>query len=136
MQRRIFRELVSEEEAKKKLREHFLPQPVGVESVHVEKAVGRVLAEDVEAVIDVPPFDRAMMDGFAVHAEDTFGAEEDKPVSLKIVGRVGAGENPKTSVEKEEAIEISTGAPIPKGANAVVMVEYTWQKDKIGRAHV
>lgn len=129
MQRRVFRELVSEEEAWKRLRENFTPQPVGVESVALEEAIGRVLAKDVEACIDVPPFDRAMMDGFAIHAEDTFGADEDKPVTLKIVGRVGAGENPKTSVEKGDAIEISTGAPIPKGANAVVMVEYTWQKD-------
>lgn len=129
MQRRVFRELVSEEEAKKRLREHFLPQPTGVEVVTIDKAIGRVLAEDIEAGIDVPPFDRAMMDGFAVQAEDTFGAEEDKPIALIIVGRVGAGENPKVSVEKGEAIEISTGAPIPKGANAVVMVEYTWQKD-------
>ncbi|MDQ1278929.1 MAG: molybdopterin molybdotransferase, partial [Thermoproteota archaeon] len=129
MQRRVFRELVTEEEAKKRLRENYLSQPMGLEAVKIDEAIGRVLAEDIEAGVDVPPFDRAMMDGFAVHAEDTFGADEDKPIPLKIVGRVGAGENPKVSVEKGEAIEISTGAPIPKGANAVVMVEYTWQKD-------
>ena len=128
MRQKVFRELVSVEEAKRRLKEHFLPQPVGVEELHLGRCVGRVLAEDVEAAVDVPPFDRASMDGFAVHAEDTFGAEEDRPVSLRVVGSVGAGENPKVSVEDEEAVEISTGAPIPKGANAVVMVEYTWQK--------
>jgi len=68
------------------------------------------------------------MDGFAVHAENTFRAEEVRPISLKIIGRIGAGETSPINVEEGEAVEISTGAPIPKGANAVVMVEYTWQR--------
>ena len=129
MSQQVFRELVSVEMAKKLVREHFQEGSIGTEEVPLERALGRVLASDVEAKIDVPPFDRASMDGYAVQAEDTFGAEEDKPVFLRVVDKVGAGDVPKVVVEKEEAVEISTGAPMPKGANAVVMVEYTWYKD-------
>jgi putative molybdopterin biosynthesis protein len=126
--RKVFRELVSVEEAKRRLSEYFTPQPVGVEAVPLDRAYGRTLAGDVEATIDVPPFDRAAMDGFALNAGDTFGAEEDKPVTLRVVGKIGAGEEPKIDVKRGEAVEISTGAPMPKGANAVVMVEYTWRE--------
>lgn len=127
MERKVFRELESVENAKELLSRHFKPQPTKVEVVSINECVNRVLAVDVEASIDVPPFDRASMDGFALHAEDTFGAEEDKPIFLKVVGKVGAGERPEVSVGSREAVEISTGAPMPKGANAVVMVEYTSQ---------
>jgi len=129
---------MSVEDAKRILKERFPTRSVGVEDLPLERVAGRVLAEDVEAGMDVPPFDRASMDGFAVQAEDTFGAEEDRPVSFRIVGRVGAGDVPTIAVERSDAIEISTGAPIPKGANAVVMVEYTWQDDglKVYRAVV
>ncbi|MFH0748666.1 MAG: molybdopterin biosynthesis protein [Candidatus Bathyarchaeota archaeon] len=129
MKQKVFRELLSVPEAKRRLTEHFVPQPVGGETLPLESCFGRVLSSDIEASIDVPPFDRASMDGFAVHAEDTFGAEEDQPISLKVVGQIGAGENPRVALENGEAAEISTGAPIPQGANAVVMVEYTWQDD-------
>lgn len=125
MTQKVFRELVSVEEAKRLLRERFEPRPLGVESITLESAVGRVLGEDVIAEVDVPPFDRASMDGYAIRAEDSFGAEEDRPVTLKVVGKVMAGEAPKITVNVGEAVEISTGAPMPKGANAVVMVEYT-----------
>jgi putative molybdopterin biosynthesis protein len=130
VKRKVFRELVSVEEAKRNLYMHFKPKSVGTEIAPLTNAYKRVLAEDVQAQIDVPPFDRATMDGFAVHAEDTFGAEEEKPVTLEIVGKVGAGERPEIDVEKGQAVEISTGAPIPKGANAVVMVEHTHQSGK------
>jgi len=83
------------------------------------------VAENVKAPIDVPPFDRATMDGYAVVAEDTYGAGEGNPKPLKIAGKVTPGEEPKVEVAKGTAAEISTGAPIPPGADAVVMVEYT-----------
>ena len=86
MSRKVFRKLLSVEAAKMRLNEHFTPQPVGVEVISLSKSYGRVLGEDVEAQIDVPPFDRATMDGFAVQAEDTFGSEEEKPKILKVVG--------------------------------------------------
>jgi len=130
MKRKVFRELVSVEEAKRRLYAYFTPKPVGTELMSLAQAYGRVLAEDVQAQIDVPPFDRATMDGFAVHAEDTFGAEEENPAILEIVDKVGAGERPEIDVERGQAVEVSTGAPIPKGANAVVMVEHTWQEGK------
>jgi len=125
MTQKVFRELVGVEEAKRLLRGRFEPKPLGVEDVPLEEAAGRVLGEDVVAGVDVPPFDRASMDGYAIRAEDSFGAEEDRPVTLKVVGEVMAGEAPRMTVGVGEAVEISTGAPIPKGANAVVMVEYT-----------
>ena len=122
--RRIFRNLVSIEEAKQRL-EESLKIERKVESVPLRSSYGRIIAEDIYAPIDVPPFDRAAMDGYAVRAEDTFGAEEDKPIKLKVVGRIEAGDKPEVEVHKGEAVEISTGAAIPKGSNAVVMVEYT-----------
>jgi len=125
MSRRIFRELVSVDEAKKKFKEHFEPHTLGVEKVSLSACCGRVLSEDIVAPLDVPPFDRAMMDGYAVRAEDTYGSGEENPVVLKVVGSIEAGEKPDVIVARGEAAEISTGAPIPRGANAVVMVEYT-----------
>lgn len=129
MKRKIFRELISVEEAEKRLRKHYNVHLRGYETLPLEECAGRILKEDVEAPIDVPPFDRASMDGYAVNAEDTYGAEEDNPVHLKIIDKIEAGEQPHTVVQLGEAIEISTGAPIPKGANAIVMVEYTWESD-------
>jgi molybdenum cofactor synthesis domain-containing protein len=78
--------------------------------------------------LDVPPFDRSTVDGYAVRAKDTFGAEENKPARLKICGTVSAGEQPHVSVAEGIAAEIVTGAPIPKGADAVVMFEDTERK--------
>ena len=139
MERKVFRDLSSIEESKERLGKYFQPLPIGAETVPLDRCAGRVLADNIEAATDVPPFDRAAMDGFAVQAEDTYGAEEDRPTSLTVVGEIGAGETPTITVHRREAVEISTGAPIPKGANAVVMVEYTWQSDsslKVYRAAV
>ncbi len=86
---------------------------------------GRVAAEDVTALADVPPFDRAAMDGYAVRAEDTTGAAPDAPRPLTCVERVLAGQVTARPVEPGECIEIATGAPVPAGADAVVMVEQT-----------
>ncbi|MHA1582946.1 MAG: molybdopterin biosynthesis protein [Candidatus Baldrarchaeia archaeon] len=127
--RKIFKTLVTLEEAIKKLYEHFEPKPLGFEEVPLFDAFGRVLAEDVYSEVDVPPFDRAAMDGYAVKAADTFGAREDKPVKLKIIGKVKVGFKPEIHVNKGEAAEIGTGAPMPSGANAVVMVEYTEEEN-------
>lgn len=93
------------------------------ERVSVLKAGGRVLAEDGISKLDLPSFDRSDYDGFAVRAKDTFGAEEDNPVLLKLVGKVLAGQVTGAEVEQGKCVEITTGAPIPEGADAVVMVE-------------
>ncbi len=122
--RKIFRDIVTVNEAIDRLYSFYTPKKQ-VKEVEIRYAVGRIVAEDVYAKSDVPPFDRATMDGYAVRAEDTFQAEEDNPVRLKIVGVVEAGERSELEVKEGEAAEIATGAMMPKGANAVVMVEYT-----------
>lgn len=126
---RMFRKLLTLDEARQTIQKHFKPKPLSVEEIRLLEAHNRVLAEDVIADLDIPPFDRSTVDGYAVKAEDTFGAEENKPVKLKLCGMVNVGEKPKIAVTLGEAAEIVTGAPIPKGANAVVMVEHTERKN-------
>jgi len=125
----MFRTLLSFDKAKKRIAEAFTPKPVGVEIVPLLKAVGRVLAQRLTSPIDVPPFHRSTVDGYAVKAEDTFGAEENTPRALRLAGRVDAGEMPSSSVTKGSTVEIVTGAPLPAGAEAVVMVENTTEKE-------
>ena len=95
------------------------------ELIPIVEANGRVLASSVVAAADVPPFDRAAMDGFAVIAEDTFGAGRQAPVTLRRVETVHTGSVPTKRISRGECVEIATGAPMPKGADAVVMVEET-----------
>jgi len=125
MRRKEFRFLISVEEALEKLYRYYKPKPLGVEEVSIEHALGRVLAEDAQALIDVPHFDRASMDGYAVIAADTLGADEWNPVRLKLIGRIEAGTVPDIEVINGKAVEIATGAVMPKGADAVVIVEHT-----------
>jgi molybdopterin molybdotransferase len=96
-----------------------------IEEIPIGEAHKRVLAEDVMAFHDSPPFDKSAMDGFALIAEDTFGASNSAPKQLKIVDAIGAGDFSSKTVNQNEAIVIATGAPIPDGANAVLMKEYT-----------
>ena len=99
------------------------------ETVPLADARGRVLVERLDADLDVPGFDRASMDGYAVRARDTFGADEADPASLDLAGTVHAGARPDVAVGEGEAAEISTGAVMPDGADAVVMVERTEEAD-------
>lgn len=94
------------------------------------RSQGRILAETVRAPIDVPGFDRSIMDGYAVRATDTEGAYDDSPVTLDYVGTVPAGRAPDVTVEPGTAVEIATGAVIPPGADAVVKVERTRREDE------
>ncbi len=103
---------------------------VGTEETTFARARGRVLAEDVVSEVDVPPFDRAAVDGYAVRASDTFGTKEDSPVELRVVGAVEIGTRPEVQVGEHEAVKIMTGAPLPEGADAVLMVEYTRAEGK------
>ena len=98
------------------------------EEILLKNAHRRVLAEDIHAAIDLPPFNRVSMDGYAVKAENTFGASEDDPAVLKLLETVRAGESASKKVEKGTCIEVSTGAPMPEGADGVVMVEFTENK--------
>ena len=95
------------------------------ERVRLVDANGRVAAADVRSTRDVPPFSRAGMDGFALRAEDTFGASRYEPRILRVIDKVYTGQVPAKSIEPGTAIEIATGAPMPQGADAVVMVEET-----------
>ena len=96
-----------------------------IETVTLSDAYQRVLAEDVYAAIDLPPFDRASMDGYAVQAQDTFGASEDDPITLDLIEKIRAGDDPSQKVRKGTCSEVGTGAPMPEGSDAVVMVEVT-----------
>ncbi len=125
----MFRKLLTFDEAKQVIGQHFKPKPLGVKEIPLLEAYNRVLGEDITATLDIPPFNRSTVDGYAVRAEDTFGAEENKPVRLKICGTVNVGEPPKASVDHGKAAETVTGAPMPEGADAVVMFEHTERKN-------
>lgn len=98
-------------------------------------AHGRVVAENVTASFDVPPFSRAGMDGYAVRAEDTFGASRQEPRTLTCVDQVFTGQVPSRAVGRGDCSEIATGAPMPEGADAVVMVEET-ERDASGDVRI
>ena len=96
-----------------------------IERVALDATHGRVLAQDVVATADVPPFSRAAMDGYAVRAADTSGATPTRPAILACIEKVFTGQMPARTVRERECTEIATGAPMPPGADAVVMVEQT-----------
>lgn len=102
--------------------------PLGTETVSSRTALGRVLAEDVTAREDVPHFFRSNMDGFAVRAGDTFAASEEASVALHLAGEVAMGENAREPLPDGSAIRVSTGAMMPPGADAVVIVEHTEER--------
>ena len=131
----MFRKLLSLEEAREVLKRRFSPKPIGVEQLPLSEIHDRVLAEDVVAPMDVPSFNRSTVDGYAVRAADTFGAEEDRPVALEFSGHIAIGEAPAVIVKKNMTAEIVTGAPIPRGSDAVVMLEYTVREDNTVFVH-
>jgi molybdopterin molybdotransferase len=98
--------------------------PVRIESVELARAPGRVLARDVQAPIDVPGFDRSAMDGYALRSEETSGAGDYQPITLRIVGEAMPGAPWEGMVEAGKAVRIMTGAPMPAGADAVVPAEF------------
>ncbi len=97
----------------------------GIEEISIHDCHKRVLAEDIKAYHNSPPFDKSAMDGFAVIGENTFGASQSSPKEFKIIDAIGAGDFSDRKVGENEAIVIATGAPIPQGADAVIMKEYT-----------
>ena len=96
-------------------------EPLGVERVPLDEAAGRVLAEDVFADTDLPPFDRAQMDGYAVRSADL----RETPARLRVVGEAAAGSGWRGALQRGEAVRIMTGAPLPVGADSVQQVEVT-----------
>lgn len=101
----------------------------GIEEIPLREAGDRILGERIDAPIDVPGFDRAAMDGYAVRAADTFGAAEHDPVVLSIAGQVHAGSEPTVTVGEGEAVEVATGAVMPEGSDAVIPVEQTRERE-------
>ncbi|HIH61910.1 MAG TPA: molybdopterin molybdenumtransferase MoeA [Methanobacteriales archaeon] len=130
---REFLNLVDISEAHRIIRNLFkeIYHPPRMEKVNLKNAYGRVLAQDVKSPIDLPPFNRASRDGYALKAEDTFHASEDNPSTLKCIEVIEAGDIPQKKVKRGCCSRISTGAQIPEGADAIVMVEYTEEDDNI-----
>ena len=121
-----FLEVVSPQTARERFAQHLDLAPVPAETVALAQALGRVLGVDVVAPIDVPPFDRSGVDGFAVRAADTVGASDRTPKRLRLNAEVIAcGHAPAVQVGPGTATTIATGGAIPRGADAVVMVELT-----------
>jgi putative molybdopterin biosynthesis protein len=121
-----FLEVLDRDEAERRWLAAIDARARGAELVALEHAHGRVLAADVCAAIDVPGFDRSNMDGFAVRAEDSFGASEEEPVRLRLTGEsIPTGVAPAREVGRGEASPIATGGMLPRGADAVVPVEVT-----------
>lgn len=128
---RPFASTISLEEAQRRLAAAVRPI-TRTERVPLEAAAGRVAAADVASAIDVPPFARAAMDGYAVIAADTSGATRNTPVRLKQLDRIFTGQISAATVVHGTCTEIATGAPLPDGADAVVMVEETAKSGDVG----
>lgn len=120
-----FLTVVDRDEAERRFRAAVSFTPLGVEQVPLEWALGRVVAADLASPVDVPGFDRSNVDGFAVRAADLLGAAEERPVTLTLLsGSLAPGETPREEVQPGTALTVATGAMIPRGADAVVMVEH------------
>jgi putative molybdopterin biosynthesis protein len=121
-----FLEVISADEARARFERHLDISPLPGESVPLAQALTRVLAHDVVAGVDAPPFDRSNVDGFALHAADTVVAGDTAPKIFRLNAEVIAcGDSPKLTVERGTATAIATGGVMPRGADAVVMIEHT-----------
>ena len=103
--------------------------PLATQNIPLETAYGRVVAEDIRASLDAPPFDRAAMDGYAVRSKDTTQSSTENPVNLEVVDDIGAGESANLKLKPDQAVRIATGAPIPPTADAVIMKEHVEESD-------
>src|SRR5580765_2743486 len=121
---RPFTSTISLDEARRRL--DAAVRPIArVERVRLEDALGRVASADVTSAMDVPPFARSAMDGYAVIAADTQAATRSAPARLRLRDRIYTGQMSTVTIERGSCAEIATGAPLPGGADAVVMVEET-----------
>jgi len=126
MQQDQFLDVIDRDEAERRFRAALDLRPLDAEAVPLDAALGRVLATDVVAPLDVPSFDRANVDGFAVRAEDTFGAADEQPRVLRLNAEtLVPGVESRAPVAAGTATAVATGSVVPRGADAVVMVEYT-----------
>ncbi len=119
-----FLEVIDRDEAERRFRTAIRLEKLGEELVPLDAGLGRILSRDVISPVDVPSFDRANVDGFAVHAADTYGAREELPRRLRLLPEIVAtGAQPNSHIRPGQAITIATGGMIPRGADSVVMVE-------------
>src|SRR5438132_2986701 len=126
MQQEQFLHVIDRDEAERRFHAALDLSPLPAEEIQLQDAFNRVLAQDVVAPIDVPSFDRSNVDGFAVRAEDTFGAQEEIPRKLQLNSETLApGFQPRQTIAAGTATAIATGAIVPRGADAVVMIEQT-----------
>ena len=131
MKQEQFLEVIDRDEAELRWRAAISLEPLDAESARLDDALGRVLAEDVRAGVDVPSFDRSNMDGFALRAQDTYGASETEPVRLRLNDEtIPTGVRPRLEVAAGSATSIATGGMLPRGADAVVPVELTDVEDE------
>jgi molybdenum cofactor synthesis domain-containing protein len=122
---KIFKETSKLDDALKLFFKNFKIPNFKSESVSLMEAKNRVLAKNVKSPVDIPLFDKSAMDGYAVIAEDTFGAMINNPITLTLVGEVSIGKDTTIEVSNEKAAFVYTGSKIPQGANAVIMIEHT-----------
>jgi molybdopterin molybdotransferase len=123
--------VVSREEALKALDLHLTIAPPASEELSISLSLNRIVAEDILSPEDLPEFDRSTMDGFAVRSADTFGAAESRPALVTIVGDIAMGTMPDRVLSVGETMKIATGGALPKGADAVVMLEQTQAVDAL-----
>lgn len=125
-----FLDVIDRDEAERRFRSALNLQPLGEEAVSLTEALGRVLAKDVLAEVDVPSFDRSNYDGFALRAADTFEASELTPRTVRLLSEsLDAGTLPSSSIVIGEAVGIATGGMVPRGADAVLMIEHADTRD-------
>jgi putative molybdopterin biosynthesis protein len=128
-----FLEVINRDEATARFQRHLRMRPLGSETLLLSEALGRVLARAVIAQIDVPGFDRSSVDGFAVRADDTAGASERQPKTLALNAEIlTPGTLPQIALIPGTATLIATGGMVPRGADAVVMVEHTETREEDG----
>jgi putative molybdopterin biosynthesis protein len=121
-----FLSVIDRDEAERRFHAALDLRPLAGEMIPLAAALGRVLAEDIRSPVDVPSFDRSNVDGYAVRAVDTFGASEQQPRRLRLAaGSISTGIVPRDEVASSQAVSISTGGMLPRGADAIVMVEHT-----------
>ena len=122
--------VVSVKTAREIFDKNFNILPLQSEDISITSAAGRIITKDIVSPVDLPDFNRSSMDGYAVRAQDTFGATESLPAYLQIIGEVLMGEEPGVVINKGTAAKISTGGMLPKGSDAVAILEHAQAIDK------
>ncbi len=129
-----FSRLTPLEEVLEKLLSRIQLNPI--EEININESLNRILAADIISKIDIPPFNRSAMDGYAIRAEDSFNASPKNPKKIKYVGAIEIGETSTYKLHKDEGIKISTGAPIPEGADTVIKIEDTEIENEIIKLYI